>query len=79
MSSTSTTFTSSDLASLNYSIILNYFKSNSNIALNLRKSLFCKFYYPQIILILETAMSAEPLGYISLDSVISSALRNRGF
>ena len=75
MSSTSTTPTSSDLASLIYfSIIIDYLKSNSNIELNLRKSIFCKFNYPQLILFLDTALSAQPFAYKYLDFLISSVL-----
>ena len=80
MSSISTTPTSSDFASLIYSsIIVDHLKSNSNIELNLCKSIFRKFYYSQLISFLDTALTAQPLAYKSLDSVISSALRFLGF
>ena len=66
MSSTSTNFTASDLASLIYSsIILDYLKSNSNIELNLRKSIFRKLYYPQLISFVDTTLFAKPLAYKS--------------
>ena len=76
MSSSSTTPFSSDLASLIYStLILNHLKSNTNFELNLHKNLFRKFYYPQLILFLDNALSAKPHSYKSLDSVIFSTLR----
>ena len=80
LSSSSTTPSFSDLASLNYSsFILDDLKSHSNLEFNLRKTIFRKFYYPQLISFLDTALSALPLAYKSLDSVISSALRFLGF
>ena len=80
VSSSSTTPFSSDLASLIYSsVILDHLKSHSSLEFNLRKTIFRKFYYPQLISFLDTALSAQPLAYKSLDSVISSALRFLGF
>ena len=80
MSSTSTTPSSSDLASLIYlSIILDYLKSHSNLELNLQKNLVRKFYYPQLISFLDTALSSQTHAYKSLDLVISSALCFLGF
>ena len=80
MSSTSTTPSSSDLTSLIYSsFILDHLKSNTNLELNLHKNPFRKFYYPQLISFLDTALSAQPHSYKSLDSVLSSALRFLGF
>ena len=80
MSSTSTTPTSSDLASFIYSsIILDHLISNSNIELNFCKRIFPKFYYPQLISFFDSALSAQPLAYKSLDSVISSAGHFLGF
>ena len=75
MSCISTTPLSSDLATLIYAtFILDHFKSNSNLEINLQKNLICKFFYPQLISFLDNALSAQPHSYKSLDSVISSAL-----
>ena len=64
MSSTSTTSPSSDLASVIYSTyILDQLKSNSNLEINLHKNFFHKFYYPQFILFLDNALSAQPHSY----------------
>ena len=80
MNSTSTTFSSSDLASLICSTyIRDQLKSNSNLELNLHKNIFRKFYYPQLISFLENALSAQAHSYKSLDSVVSSALCFLGF
>ena len=80
MISSSTTPSSSDFASFIYStFILNHLKSNTNFELNLHKNLFRKFYYPQLILFLDNAWSAQPHSYKSLYSVIISALRFLGF
>ena len=80
MSSNSNTRSSSDLASLIYfSFILDHLKSHTNIELNLCKNIFCKFYYPQLISFLDTALSAQSLANKSLVSIISSSLRFLGF
>ena len=80
MSCTSTTPSSSDLASLIYSsFILDHLKSHSSFELNLRKNVFRKFYNPQLISFLDTALSAQQHAYKSLDTVISSALCFLGF
>ena len=80
MSSSSDTTSFSDLVSLIYSTcIFDYLKSNSNIELNLHKNLFRKFVYPQLISFLDTALSAQPHSYKSIDSIISSALQFLGF
>ena len=80
MSSTSTAPSFSDLASLIYSsFILDHLKSYSNFELNLHKNLFRKFYYPQLISFLDTALSSQTHAYKSLDLVISSALCFLGF
>ena len=64
MSSTNTTSSSADLASLiYYTYILDQLKSNSNLELNLHKNFFCKFYDPQLILFLDNALSAQPHSY----------------
>ena len=61
MSSTSTTFSLSDLALLIYSTyILDQLKSNSNLELNLHKNFFRKFYYPILISFLANALSSQP-------------------
>ena len=80
MMSSSTIPLSFDLASLiYYTFILDHLKSNTNFEFNLHKNLFRKFYYSQINSFLDTALSAQPQSYKSLDSVISSPLRFRGF
>ena len=80
MSSSSTTPSSFDLASLIYSTFIHdHLKSNSNLELNLYKNLFRKFVYPQLILFLDNALFAQLHSYKSLDSVISSSLRFLGF
>ena len=80
LSSSSTTPSSSNLASLIYSnFILNDLRLNSNLELYLQMNRFCKFYYPQLILFLDNALSAQPHLYKSFDSVISSSLRFLGF
>ena len=64
MSSSSTTFSSSDLAALIYSTyILDHFKSNKNFELNLHKNLIRKFYYHQLISFLDNALSAQLHSY----------------
>ena len=64
MSSSSSTPSSCDLASLIYStVILDHLKFNTNFELNLHKNLFRKFYYPQLILFLDNALSAQPHSY----------------
>ena len=74
MSSTSTTPSSSDLTSLNYSTyILDQLNSNSNLYLNLHKNFFRKFYYTQLISFFHKALSAQPHSYKSLDSIIFCA------
>ena len=61
MSSSSTTFTFSDLASLIYStFILDYLKFNKNFELNLHKNRFRKIYYSKLILFLDNALSVQP-------------------
>ena len=71
MSSSSTTPSSSNLASLIYStFILDHLTSNTNFELNLHKNLFRQFYYPQLISFLDNALSSQPHSYKSLDSVI---------
>ena len=76
MISSSTTFSSSDLASFIYStFILDYLKSNTNFELNFHKNLCRKIYYPQLISFLDNALVAQPHSYKSFDSLICSALR----
>ena len=76
MSSTSTTLSSSYLVSLIYSTyILDKITSNSNLKLNLHKNFIRKFYYPQLILFFDNALSAQPHLYKLLQSVISFSLR----
>ena len=80
MSTSSTTPSYSDLASLIYStLIIDHLKSNKNFKLTLHKNLFLKFYNPQLISFLDNALTAQPHSYKSLDSLISSALRFIGF
>ena len=80
MSSSSTTISSFDLASLIYStFILDYLKSYTNFELNLHKNLFRKFYCPQLISFLDNRLPAQPISYKSLDSFILLALRFLGF
>ena len=45
---------------------------NSNLELNRHKNPFYKFFYPQLILFFDNALSAQPYSYNSLDSIISS-------
>ena len=76
MNSSRTTSSFSDLVSLIYfTFIFDHLKSNSNLELNLHKNCVCKFLYPQLILFLDNALSAQPHSYKSLDSVIFFALR----
>ena len=57
MSCISTTPSSSDLATLIYAtFILDHFKSNSNLELNLHKNIFRKFFYHQLISFLDNAL-----------------------
>ena len=59
MSCISTTPSSSDLATFIYAaFILDHLKSNSNLEINLHKNIFRKFFYPQLILFLDNALSA---------------------
>ena len=75
MSNTSTTPSSSNLPTLIYSnFTIDHLKSKSTLELNLNKNLFRKFFYPQLILFLDKALSAQPQSHKSLDSVISFAL-----
>ena len=57
MSCISTTPSSADLATLiTVTFILDNFKSNSNLEINLHKNLFRKFFYPQLILFFYNAL-----------------------
>ena len=59
MSTSSTTPSCSDLASLIYStFIFDHLKSNKNFDVNHQKNLFRKFYYPHLISFIDNALSA---------------------
>ena len=76
MSSSSSTIPFySNLASLIYYIfILDHLNSNTNFKFNLHQDIFRKFYYLQLISFLDNALSAQPISYKSLESIISFAL-----
>ena len=76
---------STDIASLVYSTyILQHLnsdsKSQSSLELQLRKNIFLKYYYTQLISFVDSALAAQhSLSYKSLDSIILSALKFLGF
>ena len=75
MISYSSTPRSTDLAILSFStLILDNLKINKNFELNLHKNLFRKFYYINLISLLDNAFSAKPDSYKSYDLLILSAL-----
>ena len=76
---------STDIASMIYSTyILQHLnsesKSQSPLEIQLRKNIFLKYYHPQLISFIDSALARQhSLSYKSLDSIILSALKFLGY